>query len=120
MKIISWNVNGLRSALKSGFLDWFKAADPDVLNLQEIRVEWDELDLFTQSALTANHDVCWFPAASKKGYSGAATLTRKGLGFAHTKGLGIKDHDDEGRIVVSQSQHFTLIAGYFPNAAAEL
>ncbi len=120
MKIVSWNVNGLRSALKSGFLDWFKTADPDVLNLQEIRVEWGELDLFTQQALTASHDVCWFPASSKKGYAGAATLTRKGLAFAHTKGLGIKDHDDEGRIVVSEGQHFTLIAGYFPNAAAEL
>lgn len=120
MKIISWNVNGLRSAIKSGFLDWFKATDPDVLNLQEIRVEWDELDLFTQQTLTAHHDVCWFPAKSKKGYSGAATLTRKGLGFKHSPGFGHKAYDDEGRIVVSTSPAFTFIAGYFPNAAAEL
>ena len=120
MKIISWNVNGLRSALKAGFLDWFKAADPDVLNLQEIRVEWDELDLFTQQSLSHDYDVCWFPAKSKKGYSGAATLTRKGLGFTHTPGLGIKAYDDEGRIIVSRSPEFTFVAGYFPNAAAEL
>lgn len=119
MKIISWNVNGFRSALKAGFLDWFKAADPDVLSLQEIRAEWSELDLFTQQALTAQHDVCWFPATSKKGYAGSATFTRKGLGFTHTKGLGIKAHDDEGRMVVSTGP-FTFIAGYFPNAAAEL
>lgn len=120
MKIISWNVNGLRSALKVGFLDWFKAADPDVLNLQEIRVEWEELDLFTRDELTARHDVCWFPASSKKGYSGTATLTRRALGFTHQKGLGIKAYDDEGRIVVSRSPGFTFVAGYFPNAAAEL
>lgn len=120
MKIVSWNVNGFRSALKAGFLEWFKAADPDLLNLQEIRVEWNELDLFTQKALTEHHDVCWFPATSKKGYAGAATLSRKGLGFAHQKGLGVKDYDDEGRIVVSAHPAFTFVAGYFPNAAQEL
>ena len=81
MKIISWNVNGFRSALKSGFLDWFEAEDPDVINLQEVRVEWGELDRDTRDALTAKHEVCWFPARSKKGYSGAATLSRKGLGM---------------------------------------
>lgn len=120
MKIVSWNVNGIRSALKGTFLDWFKATDPDVLSLQEIRAEWAELDLFTQGELSAHHDVCWFPATSKKGYAGSATLTRKKLGFTHTKGLGIPDYDVEGRMVVSEHPAFTLVAGYFPNAAAEL
>lgn len=120
MKIISWNVNGFRSALKSGFLDWFEAEDPDVINLQEVRVEWGELDRDTRDALTAKHEVCWFPARSKKGYSGAATLSRKGLGMKHTPGLGIDAYDQEGRMVVSALPGFTLVAGYFPNAAAEL
>ena len=120
MKIVSWNVNGIRSALKGTFLDWFKATDPDVLSLQEIRAEWAELDLFTQGELSAHHDVCWFPATSKKGYAGSATLTRKKLGFTHTKGLGIPAYDVEGRMVVSEHPAFTLVAGYFPNAATEL
>ncbi len=120
MKITSWNVNGFRSALKAGFLDWFEAEDPDVLSLQEIRVEWGELDRDTRDALTAKHDVCWFPARSKKGYAGAATLSRRGLGMKHCQGIGIEACDQEGRIVVSELPDFTLIAGYFPNASAEL
>lgn len=120
MKIVSWNVNGIRSSLKSGFLDWFKATDPDLLSLQEIRAEWHELDLMTQAELSAKHDVCWFPASSKKGYAGAATLSRKGLGFKHAKGMGSPEVDAEGRIVVSEHAGFTFVAGYFPNASAEL
>jgi exodeoxyribonuclease-3 len=120
MKIVSWNVNGIRSSLKGGFLDWFKATDPDLLSLQEIRAEWHELDLMTQAELSAKHDVCWFPASSKKGYAGAATLARKGLGFTHVKGMGSPEVDAEGRIVVSEHPGFTFVAGYFPNASAEL
>jgi exodeoxyribonuclease-3 len=120
MKIVSWNVNGIRSSLKTGFLDWFKATDPDLLSLQEIRAEWHELDLMTQAELSAKHDVCWFPASSKKGYAGAATLSRKGLGFKHVKGMGSPEVDAEGRIVVSEHAGFTFVAGYFPNASAEL
>lgn len=120
MKIVSWNVNGIRAGLKSGFLDWFRATNPDLLSLQEIRAEWHELDLMTQSALKEHHDVCWFPATSKKGYSGAATFSRKGLGFTHAKGMGSPEFDAEGRIVVSDHPAFTFIAGYFPNASSEL
>jgi exodeoxyribonuclease-3 len=120
MKIVSWNVNGFRSSLKTGFLDWFEATNPDVLSLQEVRVEWEELDLATRDELTRKHEVCWFPARSKKGYSGSATLTRKGLGFKHTKGVGAEAYDVEGRLIVSEGAGFTLIAGYFPNASSEL
>lgn len=120
MKIVSWNVNGIRSALRGTFLDWFHATDPDVLCLQEIRAEWEELDLFARRELSAHHDVCWFPAASKKGYSGAATLSRKKLGFVHRKGIGVPAQDVEGRLVVSEHPAFTLIAGYFPNASEGL
>lgn len=120
MKIVSWNVNGFRSSLKTGFLDWFEAAAPDVLSLQEVRVEWEELDLATRDELTRRHDVCWFPASSKKGYSGCATLSRKGLGFRHARGVGVEAYDVEGRLIVSEGAGFTLIAGYFPNASAGL
>lgn len=120
MKIVSWNVNGFRSSLKTGFLDWFEATNPDLLSLQEIRVEWEELDLATRDELTRRHEVCWFPARSKKGYSGSATLSRKGLGFKHTTGIGAEAFDVEGRLIVSQGQGFTFIAGYFPNASGEL
>lgn len=120
MKIVSWNVNGFRSSLKTGFLDWFEAADPDLLSLQEVRVEWEELDLVTRDLLTRKHEVCWFPASSKKGYSGSATLTRKGLGFKHTRGLGVEAYDVEGRMIVSEGAGFTFIAGYFPNASTGL
>ncbi len=120
MKFISWNVNGFRSVLKKGFMDWLEAADPDVLNLQEIRCEWDEIELEVRKQLEAGFDVCWFPSTAKKGYAGSATLTRKGSGWKHTKGLGLPEVDAEGRIIVSTLADLTFIAGYFPNASAGL
>lgn len=120
MKIVSWNVNGMRSVLKKDFFAWFDRTDPDILSLQEIRVEWAELDMFVRARLEEKHDVCWFPASCKKGYAGAATLSRKGLGVTHTRGLGIKPYDDEGRVVVTRHPDFTVIAGYFPNASEGL
>ena len=120
MKFISWNVNGFRAVLKKGFMEWLEAADPDVLNLQEIRCEWEEVDLAVRKQLESAYDICWFPAKSKKGYAGAATLTKKELGWKHTPGLGLPDVDAEGRIIVSTKGKLTFIAGYFPNASAGL
>lgn len=120
MKIYSWNVNGIRAVLKQGFLDWLRQANPDVLNLQEIRAEWLQVDLAARLEIEERYDVCWFPATAKKGYAGSATLSRKGLPFQHERGLGLADYDAEGRIVVSKHPEFTLIAGYFPNASEGL
>jgi exodeoxyribonuclease-3 len=120
MKIVSWNVNGMRSALRHGFWAWLEKTRPDVLCLQEIRAEWGELEPSVREQLAALYDVCWFPARSRKGYAGSATLARRELGFAHARGMGIEQYDCEGRIVVSTHSAFTLIAGYFPNASAEL
>ena len=120
MKFISWNVNGFRSVLKKGFMDWLEKADPDVLNLQEIRAEWNEIDLGVRRELESAFDVCWFPAVSRKGYAGSATLTKRELGFQHTKGMGIQAFDQEGRIIVSTLGDLTFIAGYFPNASTGL
>jgi len=120
VKFISWNVNGFRAVLKQGFMDWLEQADPDVLNLQEIRAEWDQVDFGIRRDLESAFDVCWFPAASKKGYAGTATLTKRDLGFKHTKGLGIEAYDQEGRIILSTLGDLTFIAGYFPNASSGL
>jgi len=120
MKFISWNVNGFRAVLKKGFMEWLEAADPDVLNLQEIRCEWEEVDLAVRKQLESAYDICWFPARSKKGYAGAATLTKKELGWKHTPGLGLPEVDAEGRLIVSTKDKLTFIAGYFPNASAGL
>jgi exodeoxyribonuclease-3 len=120
MKFYSWNVNGFRAALNKGFMDWLEAADPDVLSLQEIRCEWEEVDLGVRRQLESSFDVCWFPSSCKKGYAGAATLSRKELGFVHRKGLGIPEVDAEGRMIESTKGNLSFLAGYFPNASAGL
>jgi exodeoxyribonuclease-3 len=120
MKLASWNVNGMRSVLRKGFHEWLQSAAPDVISLQEIRAAWEDLGTEDRERLSREYEVSWFPARSKKGYAGSATLTRRGMGFEHAHGLGIEEYDCEGRIVVSKHQAFTLIAGYFPNASAEL
>jgi len=120
MRFYSWNINGFRAVLKKGFMDWLEAADPDVLSLQEIRCEWEEVDLGVRRQLESAFDVCWFPSRSKKGYAGSATLARKELGFSHRKGLGMAEVDAEGRMIESTLGDLSFIAGYFPNASAGL
>ena len=120
LKCYSWNVNGFRSILGKGFMDWLEAADPDLLNLQEIRAQWDELDLGVRRALESAFDVCWFPSSARKGYAGSATLAKRELGFSHHAGLGIEAYDQEGRIIISSRGKLTFIGGYFPNASTGL
>ena len=120
MRFYTWNVNGFRAALKKGFMDWLEGADPDVISLQEIRCEWEEIDLGVRRQLESAFEVSWFPARSKKGYSGAATLSKKELGFTHGQGLGIEAYDQEGRVLQSTLGDLVFIGGYFPNASAGL
>lgn len=120
MRFYTWNVNGFRAALKKGFMDWLEQADPDVISLQEIRCEWKEVDLAVRRQIESAYEVCWFPASSKKGYAGSATLSRKELGFTHTRGLGLAAYDQEGRVVQSAKGDLVFIGGYFPNASAGL
>ncbi len=120
MRCFSWNVNGFRSVLKQGFMEWLEQVDPDVLSLQEIRAEWEQVDFGVRRELEAVFDVAWFPAVSKKGYAGSATLAKKELGFTHVKGLGIEDYDREGRLVVSTKGDLVFVGGYFPNASSGL
>lgn len=120
MKLFSWNVNGFRAVLKQGFMDWLEKTDPDLISLQEIRADWEQVDLGVRRELESAFDVAWFPSTAKKGYAGSATLSRKDLGFQHTKGLDIEKFDAEGRMVVSRKADLTVIAGYFPNASSGL
>jgi exodeoxyribonuclease-3 len=120
MRFYTWNVNGFRAALKKGFMDWLEEADPDVISLQEIRCEWEEVELGVRRQIESAYEVCWFPAKSKKGYAGSATLSRKELGFTHTPGLGIAAYDQEGRVVQSILGDLAFIGGYFPNASTGL
>jgi exodeoxyribonuclease-3 len=119
MRFYTWNVNGFRAVLKAGFMDWLEAADPDVLCLQEIRVEWEQLELSIRKQLESAFDICWFPA-QKKGYAGSAVLSKKDLGWQHVKGMDDDEYDAEGRITISTLGNLTLVAGYFPNASEGL
>jgi exodeoxyribonuclease-3 len=101
-------------------MDWLEESDPDMLCLQEIRCEWGEIDLAVRKVLENASEICWFPASSKKGYAGSATLAKHGLGWKHQKGLGIPEYDAEGRMIVSRKGGLVLLAGYFPNASAGL
>ncbi len=109
MKLISWNVNGLRAALKKGFLDYVEAADADILCLQETRA------LPEQAALELpGYALHWNPA-EKKGYSG--TLIASRVGFLDvTRGMGIRKHDTEGRLITAELDDFYLVTVYTPNS----
>ena len=114
MKIISYNVNGIRAALKKGFIDWLKSADPDVICLQEIKAQEDQLDLsvFEDAGYGYNY---WF-SAQKKGYSGVAILSKK----KPTKvvfGTGIESMDFEGRNIRADFDGVSVMSLYLPSGS---
>jgi len=113
VKLASWNVNGLRACLKKGFLDSFAQIDADVFCLQETKMERGqaEIDL-------SGYDEYWLSAA-KKGYSGTAVFTRvKPISVSY--GMGIEEHDNEGRIITLEFESFFLVNVYVPNSQREL
>ena len=112
MKIISYNVNGIRAALKKGFIDWLKSADPDVICLQEIKAQEDQLDLsvFEAAGYTYNY---WF-SAQKKGYSGVAILSKtKPTNVVF--GTGIESMDFEGRNIRADFDGVSVMSLYLPS-----
>jgi exodeoxyribonuclease III len=109
MKIVSWNVNGLRSVLQKGFYDFVAAADADVLCLQEVRALPEQVSLELPG-----YEVHWNPAR-KKGYSGTLIASRAPLAGVH-RGLGIDKHDAEGRVLAVDLEEFTLLTVYTPNS----
>jgi exodeoxyribonuclease III len=109
MKLISWNVNGLRSVLKKDFLTNVRAIDPDVLCLQETRATEEDCGLPVDGYSR------YWNNGRKKGYSGTAVFTRiKPLSI--TYGLGIPEHDEEGRVITVEFEKFYLVNVYTPNA----
>jgi len=114
MKILSWNVNGLRAVLKKGFLEWLKKAKPDILCLQETKAWISDLPL-ELTTVPGYHT--YFSEADKKGYSGTALYTREDPDKVLAS-FGVKKFDDEGRIIKAVYGDMVLFNIYFPNGKA--
>ena len=113
MKLVTWNVNGLRACLNKGFLDFFHSVDADVVCLQETKLQPHQIELELPG-----YELYW-NSAEKKGYSGTAVFTRiKPLSV--TCGIGIPEHDTEGRVITVEYEDFFLVCCYTPNAQNEL
>lgn len=113
MKLISWNVNGLRAAVQKGFLDYFNQEDADIFCLQETKLQAGQIDL----ELNGYHQ--YWNYAEKKGYSGTAIFTKK-KPISVTYGLGIEEHDKEGRVITLEFENFFMITVYTPNSQEAL
>ncbi|RZA21798.1 MAG: exodeoxyribonuclease III [Proteobacteria bacterium] len=112
-KIISWNVNGIRAALKKGFMDFFEAELPDILCLQETKAQQEQVEL----DLPGYHQ--WWNSAEKKGYSGTAIFSRfPALSVSY--GLGIEKHDKEGRVITVEFEKVYVVTVYTPNSQDDL
>jgi len=114
MKLISWNVNGLRAVLKKNFLDYLAEEKPDVLCLQETKASPDQVEQLWPAAYTT-----FWHTAEKKGYSGTALFTRT-RPLSTTTGLGMAEHDREGRVLTAEFADFFLVNVYVPNSKREL
>lgn len=112
MKIVSYNVNGIRAALSKGFLDWLQSVDPDVVCLQEIKAMQDQLDLSLFEAAGYRHHH-WF-SAEKKGYSGVAILAKKAPDHVEL-GTGIGYMDEEGRNIRADFNGVSVMSLYLPS-----
>jgi len=109
MKLISWNVNGLRAVMGKGFMDVFSSLDADVFCLQETKLQAGQIDM----PLPGYHQ--YWNYAEKKGYSGTAIFTRR-QPLSVRYGLGVEEHDHEGRVITLEFPEFYLITVYTPNS----
>jgi len=113
MKLISWNVNGLRACVGKGFLDFFAAADADIFCVQETKLQPGQLELELPG-----YQQYW-NSAEKKGYSGTALFSRIAP-LNVTCGIGIPEHDTEGRVITAEFENYFVVTVYTPNAQREL
>lgn len=113
MKLISWNVNGLRACMGKGFLAYFKDVDADIFCVQETKLQKGQIEL----ELEGYHQ--YWNYAVKKGYSGTALFTKKEP-IEVTYGMGKEEHDQEGRIITAEYEKFYLVTVYTPNSQNEL
>ena len=113
MKFISWNVNGLRACVGKNFMDFFKEIDADIFSVQETKLQEGQINLDLP-----NYHQYW-NYAEKKGYSGVAVFT-KTKPISVTYGLGIEEHDKEGRVITCEFDDFYYVTCYTPNSQSEL
>lgn len=113
MKLISWNVNGIRACVKKGFLDFFKETDADIFCLQETKLQEGQIEL----ELEGYHQ--YWNYAERKGYSGTAIFTKQEPRSV-SYGLGIEEHNQEGRVITLEFDNFYMVTVYTPNSKNEL
>lgn len=113
MKLVSWNVNGLRACMGKGFMDFLQKSDADIICLQETKMQREQADFVIDG-----YEEFW-NSAEKKGYSGTALFTRCSP-LTVTYGIGIDKHDHEGRVITAEYEEFYLVNVYTPNSQAEL
>lgn len=113
MKLISWNVNGLRACVQKGFLDFFHEADADIFCVQETKLQEGQIQLELEG-----YEQYW-NYAEKKGYSGTAVFTKK-TPLSVRYGIGIEEHDHEGRVITLEYEKFFFVTVYTPNSQSEL
>lgn len=113
MKLVSWNVNGIRACVQKGFLDFFKEADADIFCIQESKMQEGQLNL----QLDGYHQ--YWNYAEKKGYSGTAIFTKQEP-ISVQYGIGTPEHDKEGRVITLEFDDFYMVTVYTPNSQNEL
>ena len=113
MKLISWNVNGLRACVQKGFLDFFHEADADIFCVQETKLQEGQIQLELEG-----YEQYW-NYAEKKGYSGTAVFTKK-TPLSVRYGIGMEEHDREGRVITLECEKFFFVTVYTPNSQSEL
>lgn len=116
IRLVSWNVNGIRAATKKGLQDYVESETPEVICFQETKAHPDQVDVDWADKLGYHRVWNW---ATKKGYSGTSIWSRLPI-RQHQCGIGIDEHDDEGRVITATFDDFHLINVYAPNAKAEL
>lgn len=109
LKLISWNINGLRAQVRKGFLEKLEALNPDILCLQEIKLSEGQLELDLENYKE------YYNYAERKGYSGTAIFTKK-KPLSVTYGIGIPEHNQEGRVITMAFESFILVTCYTPNS----
>ena len=117
MKLISWNVNGLRAVINKGFKEFFENIDADIFCIQETKMQEEQIDIEIQN-IFKNYNSYW-NSAVKKGYSGTAVFTKKNP-LKVTYGIGKEEHDQEGRVITLEFDKFFLVNCYTPNSKREL
>ena len=113
MKLISWNVNGLRAVMNKGFKEFFESVDADAICLQETKLQEGQIEFAPEGYYT------YWNSAVKKGYSGTVIFT-KAKPINVTYGIGIEEHDQEGRVITAEYEAFYLVDCYTPNSQREL